>query len=378
MDQEHREMSQKGMHVIKRNGESERVSFDKITERISRLCSGLDNVDPIVIAKDAINALYDGIPTSQLDTLSADICASRCQHAPDYNLLGGRILASNIAKSTSDDYLTVVSALVARSIMAEWFLDFVRTHQTAIQSYFDYSRDMLFDYFAIKTLERSYLARIDDVIVERPQHVWMRVAIQLHRPKDSSQDSAETLARIQETYDMMSSLQFTHATPTLFNSGTPRPQLSSCFLYSSEDNIESIFKTISDTARISKWAGGIGLSLSNIRAKGSIIRGTNGKSEGIVPLCKTLEQTAKYINQGGKRSGSIAIYLEPWHADVYAFVELRKNTGDENLRTRDLFLALWVPDLFMKRVEANGDWSLFCPNEAPGLADVHSAAFETL
>ena len=361
------------MHVVKRSGQRQRVSFDRITDRIAMLCHDLEDVDPIVIAKETINAMYDGIATTELDTLSADICASRSQHAPDYNLLGGRILASNLSKSTVENYREVTTQL--SSILSPAFVAFVERHHATIQSFFDYTRDMLFDYFAIKTLERSYLFRVDGVIVERPQHVWMRVAIQIHGLQENVEESV-ALERIRETYEGMSRLEFTHATPTLFNSGTKRPQLSSCFLYSSEDNIESIFKTVSDTARISKWAGGIGLSLSNIRAKGSIIRGTNGKSEGIVPLCKTLEQTARYINQGGKRSGSIAIYLEPWHADIFSFVELRKNTGDEGLRTRDLFLALWVPDLFMKRVEADEVWSLMCPDQCPGLVDSYGAKFE--
>ena len=230
-------------------------------------------------------------------------------------------------------------------------------------------------------MERSYLIRVDDKIVERPQHLWMRVAIQIHGCHSYDENdltNEEKLEKVKETYDLISLLYFTHATPTLFNSGNRRPQLSSCFLYSSDDSIEDIFKTISDTAKISKWAGGIGMSLSNIRAKGSIIRGTNGKSEGIIPLCKTLETVGRYINQGGKRQGSIAIYLEPWHSDIFSFVELRKNTGDENLRARDLFLSVWVPDLFMKRVEADEMWSLMCPDECPGLVDTYGEEFEKL
>ena len=360
------------MQVIKRDGTSQPVSFDKITKRIRDLCDGLQHVDPILIAKDAINSLYDGISTKELDILSADICASKAHHYPDYNMLGGRILSSNLAKGTSDNYKEVVETLYRTSRLSQSFYDFVLTHNETIQSFFDYSRDLLFDYFAMKTLERSYLFRDNDVIIERPQHTWMRVAIQIHSC------SPEPLLKIKETYDHLSQLYFTHATPTLFNSGTQRPQLSSCFLYSSEDNIDGIFKTIADTARISKWAGGIGLSIANIRASGSVIRGTNGKSEGIVPLCKTLEMVGRYINQGGKRKGSIAVYNEPWHADIYAFVELRKNTGDENLRARDLFLGLWVPDLFMKRVEQDEMWSLMCPDECPGLVDTYGDKFETL
>jgi len=362
------------MQVTKRNGEKQRVSFDKITKRISDLCHGLEHVDPIVIAKETINSLYDGISTKELDVLSADICATKAHHFPDYNQLGGRILSSNIIKSTPQTYKEVVEKLKDR--LSDDFYDFFMKHHETIETFFEYSRDLLFDYFAIKTLERSYLFRVDDVIIERPQYMWMRVAIQIHGCVPAADD--EKLRNIKETYDLLSNLYFTHATPTLFNSGTKRPQLSSCFLYSSEDNIESIFKTISDTAKISKWAGGIGMSLSNIRAKGSRIRGTNGKSEGIVPLCKTLETVGRYINQGGKRQGSIAIYLEPWHSDIFSFVELRKNTGDENLRARDLFLGLWVCDLFMKRVENDDVWSLMCPDECPGLVDAYGEEFETL
>jgi len=366
------------MQVVKRNGQRESVSFDKITKRISDLCYGLEHVDPILIAKDTINSLIDGIRTEDLDILSADICASKSHHYPDYNKLGGRILASNIAKNTSTIYRESVDRLFEKKLLSTDFYEFINQYDNynAIQSFFDYSRDFLFDYFAIKTLERSYLFRVDEKIVERPQHLWMRVAIQIHGCIKNGASNSEKLEKIKETYDYLSQLYFTHATPTLFNSGTPRPQLSSCFLYSSDDNLDSIFKTISDTAKISKWAGGIGLSLSNIRAKGSRIRGTNGKSEGIIPLCKTLEAVGRYINQGGKRQGSIAAYLEPWHADIFSFVELRKNTGDENMRARDLFLALWVPDLFMKRVEEDGDWSLMCPDECPGLVESFSSGFE--
>lgn len=367
------------MQVIKRNGQKEGVSFDKITKRISDLCYGLNHVDPIIIAKDTINALYDLMPTEKLDILSADICASKAHHFPDYNKLGGRILASNISKHASDDYLQAVTTMHNRSILSDRFFEFVSENASVLQSYFDYSRDYLFDYFAIKTLERSYLFRVDDKIVERPQHMWMRVAIQIHGCCDAGNLSLdEKLKKVKETYDHLSELYFTHATPTLFNSGTPRPQLSSCFLYSSADNIDTIFKTISDTAKISKWAGGIGMSLSNIRAKGSMIRGTNGKSEGIIPLCKVLESVGRYINQGGKRQGSVAIYLEPWHADIYSFIDLRKNTGDENLRARDLFLGLWIPDLFMKRVQDDEDWSLMCPDECQNLVDTYGDDFEKL
>lgn len=372
------------MQVTKRTGQLEPVSFDKITKRISDLTFGLKHVDPIVVAKEVINSLFDGITTKELDILSADICATKSSRFPDYSLLGGRILASNLQKGTEECFLGMFTRAHEKGIIADRMYQFVEKHHTQLQEMLDYARDFLFDYFAMKTLERSYLIRIADAIVERPQHLWMRVALQIHTPasteieEEKSESIEVVLARIRSTYDLLSQLYMTHATPTLFNSCTQRPQLSSCFLFSSEDSIEEIFKTISDVAKISKWAGGIGLSLSNIRGKGTIIRGTNGKSEGILPLCKTLEMVGRYINQGGKRQGSIAVYLEPWHADIFQFVELRKNTGDENLRARDLFLGLWIPDLFMKRVQENGTWSLMCPHECPGLVDTFGEEFERL
>jgi len=362
------------MQVIKRDGKHETISFDKITKRISDLCFGLENVDPLLIAKDTINGIFDGIKTVDLDILSADICATKAHHHPEYNKLGGRILVSNIIKTTLEKYSDVVQQQYDAGIVSEEFYKFVSSNEEEIQQMFDYQRDYLFDYFAIKTLERSYLFKINGKIVERPQHMWMRVAIQVH----GLINQENQLSLLKETYDLLSTLYFTHATPTLFNSGTKKPQLSSCYLFSCEDNLEDIFKMISDVAKISKWAGGIGLSLSNIRAKGSVIKGTNGKSEGIIPLCKTLEMVGRYINQGGKRQGSIACYLEPFHPDIYAFIELRKNTGDENLRARDLFIALWVPDLFMKRVQEDGDWTLMCPDECKGLVDSYGEEFEEL
>ena len=362
------------MQVIKRDGKHETISFDKITKRISDLCFGLEHVDPLLIAKDTINGIFDGIKTVDLDILSADICATKAHHHPEYNKLGGRILVSNVIKTTLEKYIDVVQQQYDAGIISEDFYKFVSTNEDEIQKMFDYQRDYLFDYFAIKTLERSYLFKINGKIVERPQHMWMRVAIQIH----GLINQENQLSLLKETYDLLSTLYFTHATPTLFNSGTNKPQLSSCYLFSCEDNLEDIFKMISDVAKISKWAGGIGLSLSNIRAKGSMIKGTNGKSEGIIPLCKTLEMVGRYINQGGKRQGSIACYLEPFHPDIYAFIELRKNTGDENLRSRDLFLALWVPDLFMKRVQEDADWTLMCPDECKGLVDSYGEEFEQL
>lgn len=361
------------MQVIKRDGNSETISFDKITKRLCDLSFGLTHVDPLLIAKETINGIFNGIKTTELDILSAEICATKTHHHPEYNKLGGRIIVSNIIKTTSSSYIEVIQPLYENQIISKEFYDFVVMYEKEIQEMFDYERDYLFDFFAMKTLERSYLFKINGKIVERPQHMWMRVAIQIH-----SFVHQDSLSLIKETYDLMSLLYFTHATPTLFNAGTNHPQLSSCFLLSTEDNIEDIFKSISDVAQISKWAGGIGLSLSNIRAKGSMIRGTNGKSEGIIPLCKTLEMVGRYINQGGKRNGSICAFIEPWHADIYSFIELRKNTGDENLRARDLFIALWVPDLFMKRVQEDADWTLMCPDECKGLVDNYGEKFEEL
>jgi ribonucleotide reductase alpha subunit len=369
----------KMMKVTNRHNIQETVCFDKITGRISSLCFGLEHIDPTLVALDTIKSMFDGISTRELDRLSADICATKSHDFPDYGKLGGRILISNISKETDENYKNVVNTLYNAEIVSDKFWDFCNGNCEEIQSFFDYSRDYLFDYFAVKTLERSYLLKVNDKIVERPQHMWMRLAIQIHGCHHNyNLSDDEKLLKIKETYDLVSTLHFTHATPSLFNSGTIRPQLSSCFLYSPDDNIESIFKMISDTAKISKWAGGIGMSLSMIRAKGSRIKGTNGKSEGIIPLCKTLESVGRYINQGGKRAGSISVYLEPWHADIFSFVELRKNTGDENLRARDLFLAIWAPDIFMKRIQEDGPWSLMCPDECPGLVDSYGEEFEKL
>jgi ribonucleoside-diphosphate reductase alpha chain len=364
------------MEVIKRSGKKEKVSFDKITERISALCNDLDKkfIDPIKVAKDSITNMYDGITTTEIDILSSDICASKIYQHPDFNKLASRICVSSLQKQTSDDYFYVVSHLFDLGILNEEFYGFVKKYKDEIQEMFDYSRDYLFDLFGIKTLERSYLMRdkkSQNKIIERPQHLWMRVSIQIHGPSNN-------LALVKQTYDLLSQHYFTHATPTLFNSGTKKPQMSSCFLISCEDELESIFKTLSDMGKISKWAGGIGVHISSIRGKGSLIRGTNGMSDGIVPLCKVMESIGRYINQGGKRNGSIAVYMEPWHTDIMEFIELRKNTGDENLRARDLFLALWVPDLFMKRVKENGTWSLMCPDQCKGLNETYGEEFEEL
>jgi ribonucleoside-diphosphate reductase alpha chain len=360
------------MQVVKRNGQFESVSFDKITKRISSLCNGLI-VDPISVSKETINGIYDGIKTQELDNLSADICASKTHHHPDYNTLASRISVSNLHKQTETDFLKVTQTLFDANIVPDNYFNFVSDNIELIQSIINYERDFLFDYFGFKTLERSYLIKVNGKIVERPQHLWMRVAVQIHGIHPLVE-----LDKLKETYDMLSNLYFTHATPTLFNSGTKRPQLASCFLAGTEDTIEGIFKSVSDLASISKWAGGIGIHLTNVRCKGSRINGTNGKSDGIIPLCKVLESVGRYINQGSKRNGSIAVYLEPWHGDVFEFIELRKNTGDENLRTRDLFLAMWIPDLFMKRVKENQLWSLMCPNLCPDLNNTYGEEFERL
>ena len=370
------------MNVITRSGNIEKVSFDKIINRLSLLSQDLKHVDPIDIAKDTISNMYCGITTEKLDNLSADICASKIYKHPDFNKLAAKISISNLQKQTSPDYGQVLEELHQLDLVSDQYWNFAKTHVDEIQKMISYDRDFLFDFFGFKTLERSYLFRNKkssiSKIIERPQHMWMRVSIQIHGLSHENITTQERLDNIRETYDLLSGLYFTHATPTLFNSGTKNPQLSSCFLMSCEDNIDNIFKTIGDIGRISKWAGGIGIHLSSIRSKGSLIRGTNGLSDGIIPLCKVIESVGRYINQGGKRNGSVAVYMEPWHSDIWDFIELRKNTGDENLRARDLFLALWIPDLFMKRVMENGVWSLMCPDQCPRLNDVYGEEFEKL
>lgn len=368
------------MSVTKRNGSLEVVSFDKILQRIKKIGKETDihiNYTSLVIK--IIDQLFDGITTSQIDNLSAEQCASMASILPDYNVLAGRIIISNHHKTTLPSFSKTMKKLYnnkdkhgkQRSLLSEEFYKNVLDNAKVIDAMCDYSRDNLIDYFGFKTLERSYLMKVNKVVVERPQHMWMRVSLTIH---------GNNFDKVKETYDLMSSKYFTHATPTLFNAGTPRPQLSSCFLLAMEDDsIDGIFDTLKDCAVISKWAGGIGLHIHNIRASGSHINGTNGISNGIVPMLKCFNATAKYVDQGGgKRNGSFAIYLEPWHADVELFLEMRKNHGDEELKARDLFYALWIPDLFMKRVKDDGKWTLMCPDECPGLSDVHSEAFDTL
>jgi ribonucleoside-diphosphate reductase alpha subunit len=361
------------LYVIKRNGERVPVSFDQILQRIRMLSDGIEHVNPDLVAQKVCNQLQDGMSTSQLDEFAAETCAMmQARFHPNYGTLAARILINNHHKNTAATLLDCVEELYHGSVqlVSDEYHDLVCKNANKYQEMIDYSRDNMFDYFGFKTLEKGYLLRKDGHITERPQHMWMRVAIQLHGTK---------FEHVQQTYDALSQGYFIHATPTLFNSGTNHPQLSSCFLLTTnEDSIKGIYKTLGDCAQISKWAGGIGLSVHNIRARGSKIRGTNGESTGIVPMLKVFNDTAKYVNQGGKRNGSFAIYLEPWHADIEDFLRLKLNQGAEEDRARDLFYGLWIPDLFMKRMEAKQDWTLMCPAECPGLADCHSEEFEKL
>jgi ribonucleotide reductase alpha subunit len=365
------------MRVVKRDGSSEDVSFDKVLRRIQKLCGDLHAVDPHSITQKVCNRIYDGVKTSELDELAAQMCATLVTEHPDYGALAARIIVSNHQKNTSPSFSETMSLLYhatdvhgkSNPLITDELWNIVQAHKEKLNQVLNYDRDFFFDYFGFKTLERSYLMRVDKKIVERPQHLWMRVALGIH-----GWDIKDAI----ETYEMMSTKKFTHATPTLFNAGTKHGQLGSCFLLGTHDSVFGMYKTISDCAQISKYAGGIGVHISNIRARGSHIRGTNGISSGIVPMLRVYNDTARHINQAGKRLGSIAIYLEPWHADIEGFLELRKNHGAEEERCRDLFTALWIPDLFMKRVEANQEWSLMCPDECPGLADVYGTEFEAL
>jgi ribonucleoside-diphosphate reductase alpha subunit len=369
------------MKVIKRDGKSEDVSFDKVLQRIRKAARGLQ-VNPDALAQQVLGQIIDGVRTSELDELTAQVAASLCTNHPDWGTLAARIAISNHHKETSASFSEVVIRLASQTMPKTGevtsnihpdLLAVVQAHGKEIDARINYDRDYLFDYFGFKTLEKSYLLRDTSMkVVERPQHLWMRVALSLWGTVD--------LARAFETYDLLSTKQFTHATPTLFNAGTPRQQLSSCFLLAmSDDSIAGIYKTLGDCAAISKYAGGIGLHVHNIRARGSLIRGTNGQSNGLVPMLRVFNNTARYVDQGGgKRNGSFAMYLEPWHADVEDFLKMKLNTGAEEERARDLFYALWIPDLFMERVEADGQWTLFCPNEAPGLADVWGDKFKEL
>ena len=360
------------MYVTKRDGTREPVSFDQILQRIRNLSNGLDHVNPDLVAQKVCNQLQDGIETSKLDEFAAETCAMmQTRYHPNYGMLAARILVNNHHKNTPSTLLDCMETLHHEDeITSEWYHDMVCKNNQDYEAMIDYSRDFMFDYFGFKTLERAYLMRKRGVVIERPQHMWMRVAIQLH---------GDDMVHVKETYDALSQGYFIHATPTLFNSGTSHPQLSSCFLTTmKEDSIKGIYETLGDCAQISKWAGGIGLSIHNIRARGSQIKGTNGESTGIVPMLKVFNDTAKYVNQGGKRNGSFAIYLEPWHADIEDFLKLKLNQGAEEDRARDLFYGLWIPDLFMQRVVEDKPWTLMCPHECPGLSDVHSEKFEEL
>lgn len=370
------------MEVLKRNGKREDVSFDKITARVKKLCYGLDSkfVDSIEISKRVILGLYNGVTTSELDNLAAETAASLAAVHPDNAILAARIAVSNLHKNTNKSFSETMEGLYQyidpitnqkAGLISDETIEVIRQNADRLDSAIIYDRDYSFDYFGFKTLERSYLLRMNKKVVERPQHLLMRASVGIH---GSNIDAAI------ETYNLMSEKWFIHATPTLFNAGTPKPQLSSCFLLSmTDDSITGIFETLSRCAKISQSAGGIGVSIHNVRAKGSYIKGTGGTSNGIIPMLKVFNDTARYVDQGGgKRKGAFAVYLEPWHADIHEFLELKKNHGKEEARARDLFYAMWIPDLFMQRVKDDQEWSLFCPNEAPGLCDTYGSEFEAL
>ncbi|MEM6864326.1 MAG: ribonucleoside-diphosphate reductase subunit alpha [Bacteroidota bacterium] len=369
------------MFVVKRDGRKEPVMFDKITARVKKLCYGLNGlVDPVKVAMRVIEGLYDGVTTSELDNLAAEIAATMTTAHPDYAKLAARISVSNLHKNTKKSFSETMKDLYEyinprtgkkAPLLSDEVYKVIAENAETLDSTIIYNRDFGYDYFGFKTLERSYLLKLNGKIVERPQQMLMRVAIGIH---------LNDLGSAIETYELMSKKYFTHATPTLFNSGTPKPQMSSCFLLTmKEDSIDGIYDTLKQTAKISQSAGGIGLSIHNIRATGSYIAGTNGTSNGIVPMLRVFNDTARYVDQGGgKRKGSFAIYVEPWHADIFDFLDLKKNHGKEEMRARDLFYAMWVPDLFMKRVEADAEWTLMCPNECPELFSTHSEDFEAL
>jgi ribonucleoside-diphosphate reductase alpha chain len=369
------------MYVVKRDGHKEPVMFDKITDRIKKLCYGLnDMVDAVKVAMRVIEGLYDGVTTSELDNLAAETAASMTATHPDYAQLAARIAISNLHKNTNKSFSETMSEMYhyvnprtnqQAPLLSQEVYEVIKENAAFLDSHIIYTRDFNYDYFGFKTLERSYLLRINGQIVERPQHMLMRVAVGIH---------LNDMESVIETYELMSKKFFTHATPTLFNAGTPKPQMSSCFLLTmKDDSIDGIYDTLKQTAKISQSAGGIGLAIHNVRATGSYIRGTNGTSNGIVPMLRVYNDTARYVDQGGgKRKGSFAIYLETWHADIFEFLDLKKNTGKEEMRARDLFFAMWTSDLFMKRVEEDTTWTLMCPNECPGLDDVYGDEFEAL
>tara|TARA_B100000795_G_scaffold270000_1_gene261774 strand:- start:15714 stop:18077 length:2364 start_codon:yes stop_codon:yes gene_type:complete len=369
------------MYVIKRDGRKETVKFDKITARIGKLCYGLDPlVDSVAVAMKVIEGIYDGVTTQVLDNLASEVAASLATKHPDYGYLASRISISNLHRNTKKSFSETVTDLyeyidpktgTSAKLIADDVYDIIQKNSDVLDSSVIHDRDFGYDFFGFKTLERSYLLKINGSIVERPQHMLMRVSVGIHK------DDIEAAIN---TYNLMSERWFTHATPTLFNAGTPKPQMSSCFLLTmKDDSIDGIYDTLKQCAKISQSAGGIGLAVHNVRATGSYIKGTNGESNGIIPMLRVFNDTARYVDQGGgKRKGSFAIYLEPWHADIFDFLDLRKNHGKEELRARDLFLALWTNDLFMKRVEDDAEWTLMCPNECPGLSDVYGEEFDAL
>ncbi|WP_462247539.1 ribonucleoside-diphosphate reductase subunit alpha [Ekhidna sp.] len=370
------------MLVVKRDGRRESVKFDKITARIEKLCYGLnsDYVKPVEIAKKVIDGLYDGVSTIELDNLAAETAATMTTRHPDFAKLAARISISNLHKVTETSFSNTMKRMYEyinpktgenAALLSTEVYGIIRSNAKKLDDAINYERDYNYDYFGYKTLERSYLMKLDGKIVERPQHMLMRVSVGIH---------GEDIDAAVQTYNLMSEKWFTHATPTLFNAGTPKPQLSSCFLLSmQDDSIDGIYDTLKQCAKISQSAGGIGLSIHNVRATGAYIKGTNGTSNGIVPMLRNFDMTARYVDQGGgKRKGSFAIYLEPWHSDIFDFLDLRKNHGKEEMRARDLFYALWIPDLFMKRVEENGDWTIMSPDECPGLYEAYGEEFEAL
>ncbi len=369
------------MYVVKRDGHREPIMFDKITARVKKLCYELNPlVDPVRVAMRVIEGLYDGVTTSELDNLASEIAATMTTTHPDYAKLAARISVSNLHKNTKKSFSETMKDLYEyvnprtgkkAPLLSDEVYKVIQDNAEKLDSSIIYNRDFGYDFFGFKTLERSYLLKLNGVIAERPQHMLMRVSIGIH---------IDDLDAAIETYEMMSKRFFTHATPTLFNSGTPKPQMSSCFLLTmKDDSIDGIYDTLKQTAKISQSAGGIGLSIHNVRATGSYIAGTNGTSNGIVPMLRVFNDTARYVDQGGgKRKGSFAIYIEPWHADIFDFLDLKKNHGKEEMRARDLFFAMWVPDLFMKRVEQDSTWTLMCPNECPDLFNHHSDQFDEL
>ena len=369
------------MRVQKRNGQFEEVIFDKITSRLRHIInqnpSQLQHLDISIIVQEVIGRIYDGIPTTQLDNFTADICTSKAFQDPDYNILAAYITIDSHHKNTDTDFFNVINKLYLNkdvngdnaALISRKFYKFVKNNRDTLNSILDYTRDFYLTYFGFKTLMRSYLKQVNGEVIERPQHLWLRVAIGIH---------GEDIKVITETYNLLSNLYFTHATPTLFHAGSTRAQLASCFLLTIEDNLEGIFKIVTDCAKISKWAGGMGVNISNIRAQNSIIRKTGGKSDGIIPMLKVFNETANYINQSGKRPGSIAMYLEPWHADIFKFLNAGKQHGDEKERAKDLFYALWIPDLFMRAVMNDDDWYLMCPDECKGLGNVYGEEFDRL